>query len=206
MASGRRFCRANCSFSIQEAPKHPQLQLHRLTLVGHLHGHQRGCLILRAPAVLAAQIGLIDLHRACQPTALIALPHGVFELVLKQPGGAFDAQLAPLLQGRDAVLGLRQHVDGEGLGGERQLGGLAEGVGHQREPTLAAVALEGGAAGGEAVELVRVAAEAAVAAAPARVEKELISGCYYRMIFPSIRSKQAGHKNETPKRRLRKRC
>ena len=111
--------------------------------------------------VLTAQIGVIDLHRACQPVTQIALPHGLHELVLDPPGSvAVDAQLAPQWRGRDAVLGLREQVDGGQPSGEGQLGGLEQGAGQQGELALAADALEGGAASGEAAELVRAAAEA----------------------------------------------
>ena len=111
--------------------------------------------------MLTVQTGVIDLHRACQPVAPIALPHGLHELVLKPPGGVVvDAQLAPQFQGRDAVLGLREQVDGEKPSGEGQLGGLEQGAGQQGEPALAAVPMEGGAASGETAGLVRTAAEA----------------------------------------------
>ena len=111
--------------------------------------------------VLTAQIGVVDLHRACQPVTQIALPLGLHELVLDPPGSvAVDAQLAPQCRGRDAVLGLRDQVDGGQPSGEGQLGGLEQGPGQQGELALAAVALEGGAASGEAAELALAAAEA----------------------------------------------
>ncbi len=59
---------------------------------------------------------------------LLALPHGLHELVLEQPGGVVvDAKLAPQFQGRDAALGLGEEVDVEEPSGQRQLGGLEDG-------------------------------------------------------------------------------
>ena len=138
-----------------EASQHAEFRQQRLALVGHL--------ILRAPpGVHAAQIGVIDLHRACQPMALIALPHGLHWLVLEQPAGVVvDAQLVPPFQGPDTVLGLGQQLDGEEPGREGQLGGVEEGAGQRGELALAAVALEGGAMSGKVAELARAAAGAA---------------------------------------------
>ena len=72
--------------------------------------------------------------------------------MLEQPGGVVvDVQLASQLRRRNAVLGLRQQIDGEEPGGERELGGLEDVAGHQGDLAFAAVALEQ-AAGVQAAE------------------------------------------------------
>ena len=164
-----------------EAVDHAQLHHHRLAIRGDLHGCQQRRLVRRAPpalatGVLAAQIGVVQLHGALQPVALITLPHGLHELVLEQPGGVVvDAQLAPQLQGRDAALGLGEEVDGKEPNAQRQLGGLEDGAGEQGELALAVVALEGGPAGGEAAEAGAAAAGAVEAVGPAGGEEGLLA-------------------------------
>ncbi len=74
----------------------------------------------RATVALTAPVGIVQLNDASQRLGIIALDHGLHQLVpwglplvvLDQPGGVgVDAQLPAQAQGRDAVLVLGQQVD-----------------------------------------------------------------------------------------------
>ena len=109
--------------------------------------------------VLTAPVGIVQMDDASQRLGVIALDHGMHQLVpgglplvvLDQPGGVgVDAQLPAQAQGRDAVLVpwglplvvLGQQVDRQEPDAQRQVGAREQGAGGQRGLMLAAVALE----------------------------------------------------------------
>ena len=89
-----------------------------------------------------APIG-VHLHDARQRDALVAPTHRLHQLVLQLPGGVLaDAELARQLERRDAVLGLRQQMDCQEPGGEREPRAGEERAGGEGDLVLAGVALE----------------------------------------------------------------
>ena len=82
--------------------------------------------------VLAAEVGVIDLHPPGELPGVLALAHDLHDLVLHQPGrGIGNAEVALELQRGDVVLGLRDQVHRHEPGGQRQLAGLEDRAGDQ---------------------------------------------------------------------------
>jgi len=77
--------------------------------------------------VLSAQAGIVDFD------PVFPADRGFHEGVLDPPGGAVtDSQRALERQGREIVLGLDDQANGRKPGGQRELGAVKEGSGHQQ--------------------------------------------------------------------------
>ena len=103
-----------------------------------LHRSDEGRLVgCATPAVdmaraLPAEVGIVDLQTPLQTVALIALRHGLHQLVLHEPRRFVGhAQLALERQGADGVLVLREQVHGQEPPPQGQVGVLHHGA-HDR--------------------------------------------------------------------------
>ena len=75
------------------------------------------------PRRLPGPVGVIDLHETLQGHALVAFADRLHELVFQPPGGLLGAaELARQFEGGNAVLRLREEMDHEEPGGEREPG------------------------------------------------------------------------------------
>ncbi len=132
---------------LPETLDHVQLDALGVAFFAGLHrGYERGLAVgpaaPLAPAPLAAQIGIVQLHPAAKTPASGTLGHHLHQLVLDAPGGIVgNPQLAVQLHRRDPLLGLGQQVDRLEPEGQRQLAGLEDGPGDDRGLPAAAVAL-----------------------------------------------------------------
>ena len=137
----------------------------------HLHGGDEGDLVLRAPPIgaagaLAAEVGVIGTHIAAERACGLALVHRLHDLVLEQPGRAVrHPEVATQLQSRHVGLRLRDQIDRQEPGGQRQMAAL-----HHRPHAQAALVL---AALAQPVGLVTAPEGVGVDTATARAGKAL---------------------------------
>jgi hypothetical protein len=106
-----------------------------------------GHLVLGAAAggarVLAAQVGVIELHQAVQGLLGVTHGHGRHQLVLNQPGRAVARTEVPhQRQRRQPRLVLADQEDGEEPGAQRQLGAVHQRAGRERGLAAARPALK----------------------------------------------------------------
>ena len=110
-------------------------------------GHERRLVLGAAPGlaagVLAAQVGVVQLHAASEPVLPFALRHGIADLVLQRPsGGVAHAEVALEGQRGQAGLGLAEQVDRQEPGAQRQLGVLEQATHRERGLVAAGLALK----------------------------------------------------------------
>jgi hypothetical protein len=142
-----------------EAGHRGELGAHRMTLVVERDRADEGHLVLRAPALsaadeLTAMVGVVDLHGPAQHRGGLALDHRLHQLVVDQPSGRIaDPEVALQRQGREPGHGFGDEIDRRELHDQSQFGGFEQGPGDQRGLMMAGVALEGlaGAAAQHAV-------------------------------------------------------
>ena len=102
-----------------EARNQAELDEGRLAVTGLDGGEKKGVLPAaprpRRPPTFAAEIGIVDLHRAFKLVDLVAFGHDGHEFVLHGPGGVvFYAQLARKFERGNVVFALRyRDLDGE---------------------------------------------------------------------------------------------
>lgn len=167
-------------------------------VLGGLHRHDEGHLVLRAAAGLAAaalpaEIGVVDLDAAGELPLGLGQRHGLQQLVLDEPGGAVaHAQLAGQLQRRDVVLGLRQQLHGQEPARQRQLGGLEDGAAGDAALVLAAGALpvQAAFAPERGARLHHAAGGADEPAGPARGDERLLALLLGAVAVHELRQRQ----------------
>ena len=82
-----------------------------------------------AAVALASEKGIVDLNRTGESLTRLAFEHHLHQLVLDLPGRVLRGpQMPGELERRDAVLALRQQVDGLEPDDQRQLGAVEDGV------------------------------------------------------------------------------
>ena len=162
----------------------------------------RGAPAALAARPLAAEVGVVDLDPARElRRRRLARAHRPHQLVLHQPGRLSpDPEARAELDRADPVLALRQVVDRDEPGGQRQLAALEDRAGRQPDLLLAAVALED-LAGPERAEAAVAAGRAGQPLAPAHGEQRLAAGLLGAEALPELRLAQPFDRAPQPLRR-----
>jgi len=125
-----------------------QAHRQRATVGAAGHGGDKRGLAARPAAalaapMLAAPVGIVNLDQARQRFAVIALPHGLHQLVLDQPGGLVrHPEVAAQRQRRQPRLALGEQENRQKPGRQRQFGLFKQGSGGQRRLVVAAMTLK----------------------------------------------------------------
>ena len=135
-----------------------------------------GLLALVLVALLAADVGLVDLDGAGEGRAGDLGPAGLADAVGQVPGGLLgDGEVAMQLHGGDALEAGGEQVDGHDPDLAAELGVVHEGVGLHREVLAAGAAAEGlGLARGALEDVAGVAAGALRPGGPAGRDEPLL--------------------------------
>ena len=135
--------------TLAEALDRQELDLARAAIVRGRHRCHEGLLAGSTAAAFAgpvpAQVDVVHLDPAIQASGVLAPGHHRHDLLLQAPGvGLLDPEPAPELDRADPVLGGRDQPHGQEPRRQRQLGGVEDGTGGERDLLPAGPALDFG--------------------------------------------------------------
>src|SRR4051795_9979649 len=180
---------------LAEAFHRQQLDLARAAVVARRHRRHERLLAGGTPAppprTVPAEVGVVHLDPAVQPLPPLPLGHDAHDLLLQRPSvRLLDAETPAQLDRADAVLGGGDQPHRQEPAGERQLGGVEDRAGGERDLVAAGAALDLGP-GAEPLALARAAQRADEALRPAQLLDRRPAPILGAVGLPELRLAQA---------------